>query len=178
MSKYLYNGIELPDLPEWDKTAYPYAHLWYVTIRQKYYLRYSTTPVIGYDSEFNIQLKYASNGSYVSYEIPKAGTEWANETTATYAEGESCGYGQKIWSNHDICYEDGSVCLAASYPINAETGEEVHDYEIGGEPDPDPVPVLSWNGKDAYAVINGSWVRCDVVKPTDGKWVKQDGYTV
>ena len=25
MSKYLYNGVELPELPEWDKNTYPYA---------------------------------------------------------------------------------------------------------------------------------------------------------
>lgn len=24
----LYNGVELPALPEWDKTAYPYAYLY------------------------------------------------------------------------------------------------------------------------------------------------------
>lgn len=30
MAKYLYKGLELPALPEWDKTAYPYAYIYYV----------------------------------------------------------------------------------------------------------------------------------------------------
>ena len=40
------------------------------------------------------------------------------------------------WANHEILTEDGSVFVSASLPINAETGEEIHDYELS-----EPIPV-------------------------------------
>ena len=44
------------------------------------------------------------------------------------------------WTNYDLYNIDDTLFLPASYPIDAETGEEIHDYEIGGEPDPEPTP--------------------------------------
>ena len=35
---YLYNGVELPALPEWDKTVYPYAYIGTTLDNEKYEL--------------------------------------------------------------------------------------------------------------------------------------------
>ena len=36
MPNYVYNGTELPKLPEWDKSTYPYA----VIVKQGYLTKY------------------------------------------------------------------------------------------------------------------------------------------
>ena len=165
MAKYyserIPNGIELPDINTvWtDKVKYPYAQISLyansTTENMVYILRLLTTEgtvssggLVGITSVY----RYDSNK-------PEKG--W-------YQYNFSFGSAIVVWANYDVYYKDdvadvgGTLYLKGSDPV-----------PVGGEPE----PVLSWNGKDAYCVINGSWVRCDVVKPTDGIWVKQDSYS-
>ena len=159
MAKYLYNGVEFPALPEYDSAKYPYVfivgNVSSTTGEVSYSFVCCDNPLVYkkplLQTEFVVSV-YGNGGQYNLKE-----NEWVlwsmDKELSHYYFQENFNF---LWSNHDIINQsDGTLYLAAS----------------------DPVPVLSWNGKDAYAVINGSWVKCDVVKPTDGKWVTQDSYS-
>ena len=175
MSNYLYNGVELPALPEWDKTLYPYAVLWTETVNSSgalsgIYVFACDHPVI-YDPTtykisstvgakyYAIRKLYAFNGTEKEWQNTGEGTLSGNYATLGPSYG---GYTKTlIWSNHDVYDPSGNLYLTASDPVPVEP----------------EAPVLSWNGKDAYCVINGAWVKCDALRSTDGKWVKQDSYS-
>lgn len=105
---YLYNGVRLPKLPEWDKTKYPYAYIGTSGMDTTYYyLCFSDT------------LETARNISRI------VGT---GDENYTLADGEwgpflSTSSVAVIWTNTDIYYIDslsevgGTLCLAASDPI-------------------------------------------------------------
>ena len=170
MSKYFYNGIELPELPEWDKEAYPYAIIAQGLALDwgKYYLYCSKNPIIEILNGYGDATGYVKIvGDYIRTGATAKGADSWGEFTEYTSTEKSLTNTPPLWTNTDILLEDGTLYLAASYPIDPETGEEI------GKPE---APVLSWNGKDAYCVINGAWVKCDALRSTDGKWVKQDGY--
>lgn len=119
---FSFNGVELPALPEWDKSAYPY-----VVIRDcsspginSYCYDVYAYPVkptaIVEDGILNSKLRYVvveegTNWLYVAT-IEDEGEEWhivGEEQTAYKISA--------IWANTDIAYEDGSLYLAASEPI-------------------------------------------------------------
>ena len=118
---YLYNGVELPPLPEWDKEAYPYALMTIhgtgyaiITTSQRLYKRIASDgkPYVVSKEQFLAQ-RY--------YHHPNVGG-WSHE--ATYSEYvPSLGYyhlghNSPFWVNFDILsVEDNSVWLAASDPI-------------------------------------------------------------
>jgi hypothetical protein len=182
MANYLYNGMEFPALPEWDKGAYPYAFVWYdqgfIYTKAHLYLL----------SEIVYQTK--DDGSYclVTRELHAVSTltssGWSDWTDfEEYPYGSSTlvtslftvGFNnEKQWANFDILSEDGTVSLAASYPIDAETGEEIHDYEIGGEPEQ---PETDLTNIDLYRKINGQLVKHTLYKKVGGELVKVDEYS-
>lgn len=150
MSKYLYNGMELPPLPEYDKTKYPYVFIWkeesIVTTIYLYLL-----------SEIVYQTATDNTYCLVARELVATTTPtsdgWSAFSEYPYGSGVTSlfqvGYkNENKWANFDILNEDGTVSLSASYPIDAETGEEIHDYEIGNI-DTTPIP------SDAYIVKGG-----------------------
>lgn len=116
---YLYNGVRLPALPEWDREKYPYAAIGRVIYSDgpgiwKFIAR--DTPFVAYDSES------ASNHGYlvwmlstpVMFDNPDdQPNEWVSTTTLFTASLEY------LWSNHDVCgYNDGTVIVhEASEPV-------------------------------------------------------------
>lgn len=184
MANYLYNGMEMPPLPEWDKEAYPYAFLWYdkgwlLTKAHLYLLseivyKTLTESADGYTGGYPYVLvtRELHASSTLSSGVWSAWTDFAEYPN--YETGVlslfNAGYAdEKKWANFDILNEDGTVAVAASYPIDAETGEEIHDYEIGGT-----APTIPEG--DFYKVVNRQWVKCDSVRLMGNKWVKQDEY--
>lgn len=173
MANYLYNGVELPALPEWDKVAYPYATI----------------------SAYDIDVETGKYALILYNEIPEW-TERATDVGVTYRLGKSTGnkwykyavgvdsdwvantpYGLllanyviegeqeyrticPVWSNTNLTDYDGSTLILASDPVPV--------------PDPEPVPALTEG--DFYKVANRQWVKCDSVKPTGSEWVTQDEY--
>lgn len=122
---YLYNGIRLPALPEWDRGVYPYAHItranigawyvWYLNIaKTKLYYRKDSD---GHDRMFTVDgspIVYLLDG--VSGDVNGATeTGWNNLIEKTKEDGVLEHLPR--WSNYDITYEDGTVYLAASEPI-------------------------------------------------------------
>lgn len=150
MSKYLYNGIELPALPAWDKEKYPYASI-ADDGSGYYYLDYSAKPTI---------VSAAGNVGWggAMYMCKQGQTDWVRDGV------EGIIFPTLIWANYDAYYADSAGDVAGTLYLPAS--------------DPVPVPDLEWQGKDIYLCRNGQWVRCEAVRKMDGAWVKMDAYGV
>ena len=156
MANYLYNYQKLPPLPEWDKEKYPYAIIgtdWLLEV-----LIFSSVPLsyIDYatDTEYpRYRLHATDNGSMIAYTLPWLESKWQRYETADKSFSasevvyEPSARGDRIyWANYDVqSYADGSIYLYASYPTDAETGEEIHDYGIFHR-------AFSWKKHDGYAI--------------------------
>ena len=112
---YLYNGYQLPPLPKWDKTAYPYACITFTIMGMLLVL--SPVPMI-----------VSKNGGLTVPSI--AGTVvWLTasghlNTTIPWSEFEERNqyYGflelmKPNWTNTNIYNEDGTLSLEASEPV-------------------------------------------------------------
>lgn len=100
MTSYLYNGIELPALPETDK---PYVVI-FRGVTGAYYLKLSDTAITT-DSDGNaVNPQYIANGT----------ESWSENTVITVT-------GEVIWTNYDVYTTDGTLYLSASDPIPVGT---------------------------------------------------------
>lgn len=136
----VYNGMELPALPAWDKAQYPYVLLRYITfgtIPDGYMVdvRFMSQP--GVYTDTTTVPGVAVNGKYMRYifanvvdvfqfidcsHLPEGvavPNTWFKYREYDNEDGiviRSC----LIWANHDIIYDaDGTIHLAASTPIPA-----------------------------------------------------------
>lgn len=148
MPNYLYNGVELPQLPDWDKVTCPYAYM----LAQ--YLVVSSVPALRFAEN---GLDYCRCGNGVNSSVTNArykvnSDEWVIAKEMSTNLGIEVGVNQEpcFWCNYDIVdSEDSSIVyLAASEPV-----------PVGGEP--------TLPEGDFYRVINGAWVKCDAVRPMD-----------
>lgn len=108
---YLYNGVRLPALPEWDREAYPYALMWgaYSWTGYTYYL--DVCAEIFYDGS-NIGV----SGGYQRFFCPEGNpTKWSSSTSGE--ESLVCSIASVMWANFDVMGENGAVVLAKSTPI-------------------------------------------------------------
>lgn len=68
---YLYNGVRLPGLPEWDKTAYPYAYIGYLDSildsSDGYYIWVTNRPIYGKTEGIENGFIICTHGEDVSY---------------------------------------------------------------------------------------------------------------
>lgn len=125
--KYLYNGVELPDINAvWtDKETYPYAHIGYVN--GSYYLHVLSSPA------------FINEAGRMYYEKPAIWQWWYinNNTWELKAEYEDSGTGTSvlyyastcIWVNHNLFNADGTTYLAASDPIPVGGGFTITSYD-------------------------------------------------
>lgn len=105
MGNYLYNGVELPELPEWDKTAYPYA-----------YIVDNTAVVTGYVLFVHgAQSTAKTDGTLFRYGakmyVP-SDNGWTLHTSSLTVNGKV------VWANADVYDTDGNLYLAASDPVD------------------------------------------------------------
>ena len=116
MSKFfLYNGVELPELPEWDKTRYPYAFIYIVTLDGTtgvYTLVVSSSSVMGYDGNGII-----CPSATVGQRYTVSGEEWAAAASSDdfYIKRDNLIF--TVWANFDVLNANGSVYVAASEPV-------------------------------------------------------------
>lgn len=112
---YLYNGVRLPKLPEWDREAYPYAAITY-----KKHVDGSWGATL-----FASVTKYTatSTGLY-SGSLSIGNIEFSVDNKTESWEAKSGVYTYPIiWANYDVYYSDiaedvgGTLYLAASDPI-------------------------------------------------------------
>lgn len=107
---YLYNGVQLPALPEWDKEAYPYAVLSEHTDGDgSIYYRFVALPnkrvVVLPDSGVTTMNTFSETG----YKF--TGTGWVEHRLL---------FAYPIWANYDVYRREadgGALYLAASDPV-------------------------------------------------------------
>lgn len=137
MANMLYNGVELPALPETNQT-YKYAIIVRAASAEEYYLRYCNYEVV-----FNNQL-YCKGGGYErNYHVENG--EWVDDGENYRSHGASM-YGNIVivWTNTDILtVDDGSVYFAASEPV---------DPNAPAEPE---TPHITTSSGDGFALYNG-----------------------
>lgn len=167
MSKYLYNGIELPSLPDW---CYKY-----VLIRKfvntsgelKGYFLYSFnelpttwTEEVKLIGGLTVTNTYHGIQTAVDYRADQIGLNaeaWHDlgdnlEGTNTFKwEIDTV-----VWANYDVLNADGSVYIAAD-----------HYFDEPEQPEPTTAPVIP------YLPNNGAWVKHDIYKQVGNTWVKQ-----
>ena len=109
---YLYNGVELPALPERDKQTYPYAYI--VHGDSTYKIRFCSVPLVAVNLAQILSNTSSYHGEYeINYKL-----ENGERVDETYAGG--C---WAVWSNTDIYYKDslsdvgGTLAMVASEPI-------------------------------------------------------------
>lgn len=112
---YLYNGVRLPALPEWDREKYPYAVIVFRKATEEYYLYTLSNKVHGetvifdtyyYRSKAPYDCFHIENDSWVWWFFQEDGDLNSNPKTHTI-----------IWANHEIIDVDGSVFLDATEPV-------------------------------------------------------------
>ena len=117
---YLYNGIRLPALPEWDREKYPYAVIYtrsltengsgltllsFVSTKLSFVDNTADALTIDETTEFLAKIYHLENGEWVIK------TEDAMVNLYMYL-------GVTIWANYDVLnYADTTVHLSASDPI-------------------------------------------------------------
>lgn len=99
MANYLYNGVELPELPEWDMSAYPYAAI-ITTANDDYVFTISS-------SERTVFGASTLTSGDARYDIIDGA--WELSERAGF-------YGGIVWANYDL-YKDGTLYLGATVPL-------------------------------------------------------------
>lgn len=112
----LYNGIKLPSLPEWDKTAYPYALMatWGLAIGL---VLYADRPTHGTNPDNESQTGIFCNCAYKLYLYSDGDDGWIFDSETSGATAIVDNQLPVIWTNTDIIQEDSNVYFAASDPI-------------------------------------------------------------
>ena len=125
---YLYNGVSLPKLPEWDRETYPYVvmDLGVVlgTITISVYFVKEPKHLCFEHVEYEIKSIYIEAGETFqrctmngkSYE-ELAEKEWNPIKEVTEDNGKYVRDYCVKWANYDVLDTDGTVYLAASEPI-------------------------------------------------------------
>lgn len=114
---YLYNGVRLPKLPEWDREKHPFAYVTFSKTLEDlgfdaYHLHVSDTIEYGVNESGNRGIKGWSIASVNRH----TDTNW-NVMDISDASPSYPYYQNSMWANFDVLNEDGSLYLAASEPI-------------------------------------------------------------
>ena len=121
---YLYNGVELPALPEWDKETYPYAlidHYGWPGGRMRAHLVFYSQPAeTGYNDDGDRADWVRIIGPRIEYDLfyPEDTIPYDYDWVANSGNplNGSANRGA-IWSNVDIYLDNGTLYIAASEPI-------------------------------------------------------------
>lgn len=184
MANYLYNGRELPALPDWDKEKYPYACLSdaYGTDTLNGNLEYHYLGFVQlccFDEPIDFVGKIGDKYGHIPANIRTqffklVDGEWVDKGETSYIG--SC---LVFWSNTDVYFKtndelgelSGTLYLAASDPVPVET-----------ETSPIPADLyIKENGKvykvDMYRVRNGAPpVLQEKTATENGEYVADSGY--
>ena len=126
---YLYNGLELPPLPDWDKTAYPYAIITEEYLGRGYVLWVCSEVIVAHENWMdtgNTMLRFNGVTTYYrSWKIED--TEgWEEDlsgdlTDANDADGNLIN-SPVLWVNFDMRNQENALYLAASDPVPVYPG--------------------------------------------------------
>lgn len=147
---YSYNGVELPELPEWDRVTYPYAYIgkapWFgiLDAYTHYVLRVSNAPIRctvtvrsdgslapdGWNTHNEDGIAYYAR--YIEYRCPADSMGWSYYSTEERAFGETH---KPLWTNTDM---DAYTYDGAG---DSETGKKYTPLGCVGLEASDPRPV-------------------------------------
>lgn len=136
---YLYKGIELPPLPEWDKTVYPYAFIRDVAgqgvsyelyaFKTKPYWFVGTLRIKNYGVEDgNTYLKASYSYGYSAdwdYSAPLLGQSPLTEKTSG---GYISDVEQVVWANFEVVDKEDAVCLVPYNPTPVYRSRKLYSY--------------------------------------------------
>lgn len=134
---YLYNGVQLPPLPEWDKETYPYAYITQNPVTNgtggfDYLLTITTDAVYLYTDDDGYAISNC-DGDYIQYDYNRGeGVGWIDATLDWGIDTvrDEGGKLNTIWSNTDMTNPDGTLYLEASEPVPTnQTGWWTTSYE-------------------------------------------------
>lgn len=116
---YLYNGVELPALPELtddEKEQYPY---WVIFSRSPHYRLFLADKPAIYKLYSGISAVYFEIGTRaIRYSTPIGLDEpWSEMDGNPFVVEDKTYLGADCWTNHDIYDSDGTLYLAASDPV-------------------------------------------------------------
>ena len=112
---YLYNDVELPMLPEWDKKKYPYGFIC---------IPHSNSDIIAFKVVSSIEYYNPNMGLVVknpSKEYELRNGEWVYTGGYNTDISMTIPYQIYVWTNTDIYNKDGTLYLAASEPVLVST---------------------------------------------------------
>lgn len=116
---YLYNGIRLPALPEWDRGVYPYAVI-FMGDSGKAELYASSVPQYVTTIDGGVSQSFKESGKMLCFVDGYDGSLWGNSLRVTVYSGiyQNTSNGiSGLWANYDVYAEDGTLYLAASEPV-------------------------------------------------------------
>jgi len=166
MANYLYNGIELPALPEWDKNTYPYAIIVKIAPlgdASEFTRLYVSTNTLYIESDGDFAVSELPT-NYLVADVFDGGDNWGEFESMVVQEipdiAPSLSNFTIIWSNHDLPYENSTeIYLSASVPIPAN-GYEAHLHNG------------TWRKGTFYKRVNNAWVKHQAYRRQNGAWVK------
>lgn len=113
---YLYNGVRLPKLPEWDKETYPYVFIYKTAtmFEVSYVLHLTPNPYYAVSDNGKYCIGYRSDDiSYMAYDD----SDVFGYKTNYISEGIRGELDNVVWANFDVLDENGELLLPASEPI-------------------------------------------------------------
>ena len=113
---YLYNGVRLPKLPEWDRVAYPYAFISNEVLNSVVFHALAKCPYNNGSptSKGTICNPYDEAIPLVQCFLSADGNSWGYLVTGSL--GTAGQISEPFWANFDVLYQDGTLSLAASEP--------------------------------------------------------------
>lgn len=131
---YSYNGVVLPALPEWDKSAYPFGFLVQLSSDD---IRFVCTERLSFGDfgaggvgNWSIQF-FATGSDSISCQYAKLSNGVWGALSSNVGLWTSTSISNVFWANFDVLDRDGTVYLAASDPIS-----------LGGSSLPDEASIL------------------------------------
>ena len=125
MGNYLYNEMALPPIPDWNGETHPYVYISHVASLASY--TYRAREIQYGKDDYGYQIGIIDGWCYMFWHADATGWERIRSTEQT---GLNAALEQIVWANFDVLNEDGSIYLPASYPTDAETGEEITTYGL------------------------------------------------
>lgn len=118
MANYLYNGVKLPALPEWDKTAYPYAAIlifygdyWLICAKQ------AAKTSVNRSRLTHPNFEYGSNSVELDFLESNSITTGQDSWGALTEDSAGIVAGDVLWTNFDMKDDNGDLRVARTTPI-------------------------------------------------------------
>ena len=108
---YLYNGVRLPPLPEWDKTTYPYA---VIDSSGDLCVSKNSPRVENVMGTMKVCASGKTDDAVLIYKKDVATGNWEYFSSKMY---KYIPLDETVWTNTDILYNDETVFMEASEPI-------------------------------------------------------------